>query len=280
MRFRVLKTINNNIVSCLDENNREHIVMGRGLGFGMRTGQEIPEEQAEKIFRITNRSDLERVKELFASLPHEQLEVCTELIQYACDTLKRKLNDSIYYTLSDHICFAIQRVQKGLCYTNALSTEVRLFYPQEYAIGCHALAEIERRLGVHLPEDEAASIALHLVNAEYETSLGITLEVTHALAEIIEILEKHPRFREVQDSIYYDELMIHLKLLALSLFSHRRDIRKESGFVQTIAVAFPDASAFAATLGLCLEKASGEKITPEQQAYLTVNLHRVMARWE
>ena len=280
MLFRVQKTINNNIVSCLDENGYEHIVMGRGLGFGMRTGQKIAEEQAEKIFRITDRSDLERVKELFARVPHEQLEVCTELIQYACDTLKRKLNDSIYYTLSDHICFAIQRVQEGLCYSNALSTEVRLFYPQEYAIGCHALTEIERRLGVHLPEDEAASIALHLVNAEYETSLGITLEVTHALADMVEILERHPKFHEVRTSIYYDELMIHLKLLALSLFSHRRDARQESDFVHTIATAFPDAFAFAKTLTSCLEKASNEKITPEQQAYLTVNLHRVMARWE
>ena len=68
-----------------------------------------------------------------------------------------------------------------MSFTNALHTEVRLFYPKEYAVGCYALAEIQRRFQVELPEDEAASIALHLLNAEYENSLGITMQVTQAL---------------------------------------------------------------------------------------------------
>ena len=48
MSFRVIKTINNNVVSCQDENGCEYIVMGRGLGFGLKSGHTVEREQAEK----------------------------------------------------------------------------------------------------------------------------------------------------------------------------------------------------------------------------------------
>ena len=83
MSFQVLKTINNNVVSCQDEHGCEYIAMGRGLGFGVKAGQTIEREQAEKMFRITGRDNMERLSNLFASLPHDQVEFCTELIEYA-----------------------------------------------------------------------------------------------------------------------------------------------------------------------------------------------------
>ena len=51
--MEINKIINNNIVSSADQNGRELIVMGRGIGFGKKPGQKIDEESVEKIFRIT-----------------------------------------------------------------------------------------------------------------------------------------------------------------------------------------------------------------------------------
>ena len=61
MRFWVLKTINNNVVSCQDESGCEYIAMGRGLGFGAKAGDAILPQQAEKMFRITGQDNLERL---------------------------------------------------------------------------------------------------------------------------------------------------------------------------------------------------------------------------
>lgn len=278
MSFTVIKTINNNVVSCHDDKGCEYIVMGRGLGFGTKAGNIIAENKAEKMFRITDRDNMEKINNLFASLPHEQVEFCAELIQYACSTLNKKLSESIYYTLSDHICFAIQRTKSGMHFTNALHTEVRLFYPKEYAIGCYALSEIEHRFNIKLPEDEASSIALHLVNAEFETSLGITMQVTQALTQMLCVLETHPEFSLDKNSPYFDELIIHLKLLALNQFSDRKENNSESVFARFVAEQFPEDYRMAGILTETLESASGRPLTPEQRAYLTVNLHRVNRR--
>ena len=275
MGFRILKSINNNVVSCQDEQGCEYIAMGRGLGFGVKAGQVIRREQAEKVFRITGQDNMERLSALFASLPHDQVEFCAELIEYAAAALDRKLNESIFYTLSDHICFAIQRIETGMSFTNALHTEVRLFYPKEYAVGCYALAEIQRRFGVQLPEDEAASIALHLLNAEYENSLGITMRVTQALGDMLRVMERHPAFHLDRTSLYYDELIVHLKFLALDQFSQRAETARESQFAGLISRAFPEDYRLAGILTQGLEKACGRALTEEQLAYLTVNLHRV-----
>lgn len=275
MRFWVLKTINNNVVSCQDESGCEYIAMGRGLGFGAKAGDAILPQQAEKMFRITGQDNLERLNSLFASLPHDQVEFCAELIEYAGGVLDRKLNESIFYTLSDHVCFAIQRIKSGMAFTNALHTEVRLFYPKEYAVGCYALAEIQRRFHVELPEDEAASIALHLLNAEYENTLGITMQVTQALGEMLHVLENHPAFHLDRSSLYFDELIVHLKFLALDQFSSQCQTPRESHFAQLISRAFPEDFRLAEILTRGLEQASGKALTPEQLAYLTVNLHRI-----
>lgn len=275
MVFHVLKTINNNIVSCLDENNQEHIIMGRGLGFGVKQGEVIDQERVEKVFSISNPANLEQLKDLLARCPQPQVEFCTELIQYATQVLDHPLNEGIYLTLCDHICFAIRRAESGMGFTNALHTEVRLFYPQEYNIGCYALTEIQRRFHVTLPQDEAASIALHLVNAEHEMSLGITLKVTQALGQMLHILESNDKFQLDRTTIYYDELVIHLKFLALDLYSPRGTHQMDDRFSDLIMQAIPQDYHLAEVLTKELEQACGKELSKEQKAYLAVHLHRI-----
>ena len=81
--MRIDRVINNNVVSAVEENGTEVVVMGKGVGFQMRHGMTIPEEQIEKVFRLDNPSSMDQFKNLVASLPPERLQISTEVIQYA-----------------------------------------------------------------------------------------------------------------------------------------------------------------------------------------------------
>ena len=107
------KIINNNIVSAFDEKGLEVVIMGRGIGFQMKRGQKVPVEKVEKIFRIKSQSIAGQLKELLAKMPLEQVQISNEIISYAKKTMKLKLNQSIYVTLTDHISFAISRCKRG-----------------------------------------------------------------------------------------------------------------------------------------------------------------------
>lgn len=42
------KVINNNVLSTHDENNREIVLMGKGIGFQKKVGDEVAEDKIEK----------------------------------------------------------------------------------------------------------------------------------------------------------------------------------------------------------------------------------------
>ena len=97
------------------------------------------------------------------------IEAASDIITYAKDSLELKLNQNVYLTLTDHIGFALNRHREGMDFNNVLYDEIRLFYPVEYSIGRYALELIEERTGYRLAEDEAASIALHIINGELDS---------------------------------------------------------------------------------------------------------------
>ena len=50
--MKIEKVLNNNVVVALDENGAETVLMGRGLGFGRRAGDEAPPDKVEKRFTL------------------------------------------------------------------------------------------------------------------------------------------------------------------------------------------------------------------------------------
>lgn len=272
--MKILKVINNNVVSCRAEGGGELIAMGRGLGYGAHPGDFLAENKAEKIFRMDTQTDTDKLKDLLESLPPEQIELCSRIISYAVQMLGKPLSKTIYLTLTDHIAFAVGRMQEGKVFQNPLLTEVRIFYPREFAVGRHALELIRKELGAAFPDDEAASIALHLVNAEYDTSLSETMHITQALHDILLILKQWPGICVREESLAYDELTVHLKFLVMRTFAGEEETRSEPAFVHAIRETYPVEYDCAQAIARYLEKQSGHAISPEKRAYLAVHLCR------
>ena len=170
------------------------IVVGKGIGFRAREGTELKSDVVQKVYRMDNQKDTDRLKDLFASLPVEYIELTDEIFGYAKQVLNKRLNERAYITLADHIHFAVERHLNGLDFSNALLNEIRRFYPVEYKIGIHALDVIERRIGVKFPSDEAASIAIHILDAEYDISVKGTFDAAKLLNGILDIVENQAHY--------------------------------------------------------------------------------------
>ena len=247
--MQVIKCINNNVVSCRDGKGHEMIAMGRGLGFALRPGDEVDEE---------------KVVHLKIGQPDVHL---LQLVLEAVD-------GSVYLTLTDHICFAIDRMRSGTTFQNTLLAEVRTFYPREYTVGKYALELLAQELDVHFPDDEAANIALHLVNAEYENSISDTLRITQTLHDILSTLTGWPRLHLDTASGFYDEFTVHLKFLVLRAFSGNGQPRGDEGFVASVRRCYPDEFHCAQQIIEGLERRTGNSLPAEEQAYLAASLHR------
>ena len=157
--------INNNVVSSKDDNGREVVVMGRGIGFGRKKGDALPQEGIDKIFTVGDEESLRKFKDLLAGIPPEYLQVSNEIISYAKEKLDVELHPNIYLTLTDHISFAIRRKEEGQVFPIPMEAEIRRFYPLEYQIGIHAVTLIEEKLGYLL---QMGGDILNLVSATFE----------------------------------------------------------------------------------------------------------------
>nr|WP_318685187.1 PRD domain-containing protein [uncultured Acetatifactor sp.] len=207
------KVINNNVISSRDADNNEIIVMGRGIGFQKKPGQAVNERHVEKVFRLENSDVREQFKNLLESMPLEYIQVSADIISYAKKKLNTKLSQNVYLTLTDHIAFAIERFKKDMPFSNALYGEIKRFYPEEFRIGIHALRLIEECAGIRLPDDEAASIAIHLVDAEFDIKVRDTYCMTNMMEDIVRILEKE-LVLPPEESFHRDFLLSSLKFLS------------------------------------------------------------------
>ena len=276
--MKVLKSINNNVVSCLDENGREWIAMGRGLGFSLRAGDKIDQTKVEKLFRMETPDDARRLTDLFATLPAQQIELCSLIVDRATQDLGRKLSPSVYLTLTDHICFAIERLRSGTTFQNTLLAEVRTFYPREYTVGKYALELMAKELDVHFPDDEAANIALHLVNAEYENSISDTLRITQTLHDILTTMNGWPHLHLDTDSGFYDEFTVHLKFLVFRAFSGKCQTQEDAPFVRAVRRCYPMEFHCVEQITEGLSKRSGAQLPDAELAHLAAALHRTCVR--
>jgi len=206
--LRIKKVLNNNAAIVVDD-GQEKIAIGPGIGFNKGKNDIVSPQKIEKIFVLEEKDKLEQ---LLRQIPQEHFDISEEIISYAEKTLNVSLNEHIHLVLTDHISFAIQKAQKGINIENKLLHEIRILYPEEFAIGQWAIQHIKQTLGVELPEDEAGFIAIHIHTMKpHSNNLQQTLRTTMILQEMMHVIQEEMGFRLDANDWSYQRLMIHLR---------------------------------------------------------------------
>lgn len=130
--------------------------------------------------------------------------------------------------MADHLSFAIQRQKNNMQFDNPLSSEVMHLYQKEVAIGREGICLINKRFGIRLPESEAVSIALHIINAEaLESDMQTTVRDTKILAGIIKIIEDEYKVKLSSNTKELSRLKVHVFAL-LRNYDQRSRNNKDS----------------------------------------------------
>ena len=275
--MKIDKIINNNLIRTFDNNGKEVLVMGGGLGFQKKIGDTVDQSKIEKIYAIENKSDSNKLMTLLSEIPLEYIQVSNEIISYAKYSLGKRLNDNIYISLTDHISFAIERYKQGLNFNNALLWEIKRFYNHEFLIGKEALAIIKKRLNIELPEDEAASIALHIVNAQLNSrDMNDTLDITKLIQNILNIVKFHFNIELDEYSLHYERFITHLKFFAQRMLSGKVMKSDDTNFCEMIKDQYKDAYLCAEKVKKYIQKEFNHEISDEEMMYLTVHIKRII----
>ncbi|EMJ5511626.1 BglG family transcription antiterminator LicT [Clostridioides difficile] len=271
------KILNNNVVITLDDNDEEVIVMGKGIGYQKSKGNLIDKTKVNKVFRISNKEISNKLQELLNNIPIEHMKLSSEIIEYAQIKLNKKLNESIYISLSDHTYSAIQRMKEGINVKNAILWEIKRFYKEEFEIGMKALDIIENKTGIKLPEDEAGFIAFHIVNAQLSEGHTLASDITKLIQEVLSIVRYYFRIEFHEESVFYYRFIMHLKFFAQRLLldsAHEGETDKE--LLSIIKSKYNKEFECVVKIKNFIKKQYNYILTDDELIYLTIHLAKVV----
>lgn len=275
--MKIKKVVNNNIVIAVNENGQESVLTGKGIAFAKKTGETIDHLKVEKTFLLKQKGIAEKLSHLIQDIPIDYIKVSDEIINNARKEIGI-VKEEIYLTLIDHISFAIERFENGVILGSTLKTEMQLLYPKEYEVGLKALDIIDERLGIRFPNDEAAYIAFHFVNAG--TGNINVLENLGFVQEIVKIIKEYFQIELKTESIEYSRLLTHLKYFSYRVFhvnDEMGDINKAYMY-EKFRIDLPEESKCAEKIAKYIKEHYHYDVKDDEKEYLIIHLHRILAR--
>lgn len=275
--MRIKKVINNNILCVVDDKGSEMIVTGKGLGFQRKTGERVDPALFEKTYHMEGKAEQRKLRELCEQIPIEHLKLTQDLIEYIKGQISAPLNESLLITLADHISFAIKRKENGVEFTNPLQGAIMSYYPTEYYLGQHCLRVIQEETQVDLNPSEAAFIALHIVNAELNTSMSVMYDITKLIEGTLEVVEYYYQRTFDRESLDFNRFVVHLRYFAQRLFqaAPQQADEYDTDFQEMIIRSCRQHYKCAQHIGEYIRNAYQKEISDAELIYLTIHLKRI-----
>ena len=109
--MQITRVLNTNAVLSADSDSNEIVLLGRGIGFKARPGDNVDETKIEKRFTLNDKKQLSRFRELLEQIPSEYIFVAEQAISFAKRFYNLQLNESIHISLADHLHSAVENAR-------------------------------------------------------------------------------------------------------------------------------------------------------------------------
>lgn len=279
MEYRIAQILNNNVAIVHTRDNKQNIVMGRGVAFHKQKGDLIQEENVDKVFEIKDKNTVNDLTTLLANVPLDFVTTSYDLIDQVQAKYKFAVEPYIYVTLTTHLFGAYQRLikdEKDINYLPDLSNT----YPIPYQIADDVITGFRNSLDISFPESEHKSIALHFINAHTSESINEDKNQTEN-DEIIEVvqaeLNRNGIYRTQQNANDYDRLLVHLKYFINRLNNNEPDsLPISEGMIGEIETNYSQAWHIVQRIKELMEEKLQIKLSLSEQTYLTIHIQRLI----
>jgi len=260
----------------VDNDQREMILFGKGIGFGAKPGTNIDLAQVEKVFLPLSDLKSRHFLSLTDTIPAAFFDISHEILILARRLCGDKLNSVLLFTLAEHLHFAVERSRSGQRILNKLSWEVKRYYPQEYSVGLQARAQVNEKFEVELPEEEAVNIAFHLINAssqDDDSTAHQQVELVNRIADIVRY--KLGKSIDTQ-SVNYMRFITHLRYFAERVLAGKIALTETDDFYQELMRHRPDAMTVAWAIRDYVQDKYQLTLPKDELTWLSIHISRLM----
>lgn len=259
----------------MNDAGEESILLGKGIGYGRRAGESLPESDDNRVFVPLDAAGSEQAGEAFGSISPAVVEVTQEIVREAERLLSVKFPATIYLLLADHLNFAIERARNGVVITNRVFWEIKNYYPDEFRAGELGVALVRDRLGIQLPEQEAANLAFHFSNARSPDLDYDAMRYAKVMGRLINLVIFSLNRTIDTKSIHYLRFVTHMRYFVERYFSGSMLGDSQGELFASLCSANPRESSVARKVASYMEREYGTPLPPEEELYLLIHIMRL-----
>lgn len=272
--MRAIRGINNNVAVCIDCAGKECVAMGKGIGFGAMP-REIPLSSVTHTYYSVDVRELDGIKDI----PQDVLLFAAREADRIREQLSYALSPNMAFLLADHIAFAIKRAREHVQACMPLTYDVQHNYPEEYRVGKQLVRRIRKEFLVDLGDDEAAGIAMNLVNARLDSvskqDAARSLADEEMLEEITEIVEDEFGVSVDRSSFAFSRYATHLHYLFARI--HRGEVLRAGGIssYKDLFEHFPEGISCVERIVRHIEASWKVSLDDDEKLYLVLHVSRI-----
>ncbi|KIQ94988.1 RNA-binding antitermination protein GlcT [Anoxybacillus thermarum] len=277
--FRIEKILNNNVLIASHRMYDEVVLIGKGIGFGKKKGDVIEQNGVEKWFILKNEREQEQYKKLLPHVDEEFIGLMNDIIYHIRKRTNSPLNEHIHVALTDHILFAIKRLEQGMDIKNPFLVETKSLYPLEYDVATEVVNMLNDRLHIQLPEGEIGFIALHIHSALTNHQLSEVNQHSQLISRLVSVVEEQLDIRIDRESIHYLRFVRHLRY-AIERVKKGEKIEEPKKLSNILKETYPLCYNLSWKLIKIMQQTLQLPVDEAEAVYLTLHLQRLTGKSE
>lgn len=274
MVYCILRILNNNALLAEEKSDgSERILLGKGIGFGKRAGDEVAIDEGVQVYTPVVREEQHSTIHAVNAIDPVYIETAGRIIETA-EKVFDSINGDILLPLADHLAFAARRERENIFLPNPFIPDIKILFGKEYAVALESRSTIEEMTGYRISDDEAGFIALHIHSGLSDEAVSETLKATQIIDESMQIIEEQLKKEMEKEALSYIRLMSHLYYMVARAKTGEAVNLDLNEFVQE---KYPEAMKIADLICANMAEKLEKQIMQEEIGFLAIHIQRMIA---
>jgi len=271
--YRISKILNNNSIIAIDmTDNKEYILLGKGMGFGKKVSERFEAPEDCSVYSLQEKSERGTNRELVKSVSPEYFEYANAILDEA-EKRVGNLDRSILFPMADHISFAVQRIQNGEQIYNPLTEDIKALFHSEFKAALVLRDILKKEKNIDIDDDEIGYVSLHIHAAKEDIHTSISMKMAEAVRRCINIIENEKNCKIDVMSLSYNRLMNHVKFMVARIVKNEELKLNINDYLE---FKIPESFTIATTICDELSIALKLEIKEVEIGYLAMHIERVI----
>ncbi|GLO66537.1 MULTISPECIES: transcription antiterminator [Oceanobacillus] len=277
--FIVKKPLNNNVLIALDNYQNEVVLIGSGIGFHYKKNDTIKEEFVEKLFVLRDQEQQDQYKKIVPQIDDYLLQKIIDSIDMIQKRSSEILNEQVHVALTDHLLFAINRLEKGMAIINPFLSETKILYPFEFEIAADIVDFLNQQLEISLPDGEIGFIALHVHSAIYNKKISDVNRYSQLITQLIDLIESKLNIEIDRAGIEYIRLVRHIRY-TIDRLVKGEVVQEPKKIAELLKTEYPICYNLSWKLMKIMQQTIKKPVYEAEAVYLTMHLQRLYQKYE